>query len=241
MQARGATRERLKRGGCHEGTLEAEQERGARRKRVNAGRPLWSAVVLSILLVPALARAGPIEKLRAFISETRSAKATFTQTVVDSGGVVQQESSGSVQFQRPGKFRWTYAKPYEQLIVGDGEYLWIYDKDLNQVTRRTLGKALGSSPAALLAGADDVDRHFSLNAIGMKKSLDWLEARPYEEDSLFEKVLMGFRGNALEVMELHDHFGQKTTIRFSALQRNPKTGGDAYRFSVPAGADLVTE
>jgi outer membrane lipoprotein carrier protein len=224
------------------------QMRGARHQAPgawrNSGRVaqcLGRACLLAILLVPALVRAGPIEKLRAFIAETRSAKATFAQTVVDSSGTVQQESTGSVQFQRPGKFRWTYEKPYQQLIVGDGEYLWIYDKDLNQVTRRKLGKALGSSPAALLAGADDVDRYFSLNAIGMKKNLDWLEAKPYEEDSLFEKVLMGFRGNALEVMELHDHFGQKTTIRFSTLQRNPKMAADTYTFSVPAGADLVTE
>ena len=106
---------------------------------------------------------------------------------------------------------------------------------------RNLDKALGSSPAALLAGADDVDKYFSLNAVGMKKKLDWLEVKPYDEDSLFEKVRMGFRGNALEVMELHDHFGQKTTITFSNLQRNPKTSPDMYTFTVPKGADVVTE
>jgi chaperone LolA len=193
------------------------------------------------MLAAVPAQAGPIEKLRAFIEQTRSAKASFTQTVVDSGGSVQQQASGSVQFQRPGKFRWTYREPYEQLIVGDGEKLWIYDKDLNQVTERKLDKALGSSPAALLAGADDIDKYFSLNALGMKKKLDWLEVKPYEEDSLFEKVQMGFRGNTLVVMELHDHFGQKTTIRFSNLQRNPRSDPGLYTFTVPDGADVVTE
>ena len=146
-----------------------------------------------------------------------------------------------VQFQRPGKFRWTYDKPYEQIIVGDGEKLWIYDKDLNQVTRRNLDQALGSSPAALLAGADDVDKYFSLNAVGMKDKLDWLEARPYNEDSLFAKVRMGFRGNMLEIMELDDHFGQKTRIKLSNLQRNPRSAPELYTFSVPKGADVVTE
>ena len=185
--------------------------------------------------------AGPIEKMREFIQQTRSARAVFTQTVADSSGQISQKASGTVQFQRPGKFRWTYSKPYEQLIVGDGETLWIYDKDLNQVTQRKLDKALGSSPAALLAGADDIEKYFSLNAIGKKGKLDWLEVRPYDEDSLFDKVRMGFNKNTLEIMELFDHFGQKTTIMLSRLERNPVTPADTYTFTIPDGADVVTE
>ncbi|HKB83674.1 MAG TPA: outer membrane lipoprotein chaperone LolA [Burkholderiales bacterium] len=199
------------------------------------------ATLLAGALAAVPAGAGSIEKLHAFIEQTRSAKATFTQEVIDSSGTVQQQASGSVQFQRPGKFRWTYDKPYEQIIVGDGEKLWIYDKELNQVTRRNLDKAIGSSPAALLAGADDVDKYFSLSAVGVKGNLDWLEVKPYDEGSLFDKVRMGFRGNALEIMELHDHFGQKTTIRLSNLQRNPRASPDLYTFTVPKGADVVTE
>ena len=185
--------------------------------------------------------AGPIEKMREFIQQTRSARAVFTQTVADSSGQISQKASGTVQFQRPGKFRWTYSKPYEQVIVGDGETLWIYDKDLNQVTQRKLDKALGSSPAALLAGADDIEKYFSLNALGKKGKLDWLEVRPYDEDSLFDKVRMGFNKNTLEVMELFDHFGQKTTIMLSRLERNPVTPADTYTFTIPDGADVVTE
>jgi len=209
--------------------------------RLRARALLASCVALSLALVPAAARAGAIEKLHAFIEQTRAAKADFTQEVVDSTGSVEQKASGTVEFQRPGKFRWTYDKPYEQLIVGDGEKLWIYDKDLNQVTRRNLDKALGSSPAALLAGADDIDKYFSLSALGMKKKLDWLEVKPYDQDSLFDRVRMGFRGNSLEVMELYDHFGQKTTIRFSNFQRNPKSAPELFTFTVPKGADVVTE
>ena len=198
------------------------------------------AIGASVLTVPP-ALAGSIEKLHAFIEQTRSARAAFTQPVTDSGGEIAQKASGTVQFERPGKFRWTYEKPYEQLIVGDGSKLWIYDKDLNQVTERKLDKALGSSPAALLAGSDDIDKYFSLNALGMKKQLDWLEAKPLDAESLFDKVHMGFRGNVLEVMELYDHFGQKTSIKLSKLQRNPKSSPDMYRFTVPEGADVVTE
>jgi chaperone LolA len=187
------------------------------------------------------AHAGPIEKLRAFVEQTRSARAMFTQTVADSSGQISQQASGTLQFLRPGKFRWTYIKPYEQLIVADGETLWIYDKDLNQVTQRKLDKALSSSPAALLAGADDIEKYFSLNALGKKGRLDWLEVRPYDEDSLFDKVRMGFFRNTLEVMELYDHFGQKTTIKLSRIERNPVTRADTYTFTIPDGADVVTE
>lgn len=193
------------------------------------------------LVQAAPVQAGPIEKMRAFFEQTRSARADFTQTVTDSSGDVAQKASGMVQFQRPGKFRWTYDKPYEQVIVGDGEKLWIYDKDLNQVTERKLDKALGSSPAALLAGSDEVDRHFELTAIGTRGRLDWLEARPRDQESLFDKVNMGFNGNTLEVMELYDHFQQKTTIRLSKLQRNPRTPAGFYTFDIPEGADVVTE
>jgi len=203
------------------------------------GFPIIALLFSGLFAFPA--DAGPIEKLHAFIEQTRSARATFTQTVADSSGQITQQASGTDQFQRPGRFRWTYSKPYEQLIVGDGEKLWIYDKDLNQVTQRKLDKALGSSPAALLAGADDIEKYFSLNALGKKGKLDWLEVRPYDEDSLFDKVRMGFYRNTLEVMELYDHFGQKTTIKLSRFERNPVTPGDTYTFTIPDGADVVTE
>lgn len=202
---------------------------------------LSGLALVASLVQAAPVQAGPIEKMRAFFEQTRSARADFTQTVTDSSGEVAQKASGMVQFQRPGKFRWTYDKPYEQVIVGDGEKLWIYDKDLNQVTERKLDKALGSSPAALLAGSDEVDRHFELTPIGTRGRLDWLEARPKDQESLFDKVNMGFNGNTLEVMELYDHFQQKTTIRLSKLQRNPRTPAGFYTFVIPEGADVVTE
>ncbi|MGQ0578376.1 MAG: outer membrane lipoprotein chaperone LolA [Betaproteobacteria bacterium] len=201
--------------------------------------PVIALLLSGLLSFPA--HPGPIEKLRAFVEQTRSARANFTQSVADSSGQISQQASGTLQFLRPGKFRWTYTKPYEQLIVADGEMLWIYDKDLNQVTQRKLDKALSSSPAALLAGADDIEKYFSLNALGKKGRLDWLEVKPYDEESLFDKVRMGFFRNTLEVMELYDHFGQKTTIKLSRIERNPVTRADTYTFTIPDGADVVTE
>jgi len=185
--------------------------------------------------------AGAIEQLHGFIKSTRSARASFSQSVVDIDGVKLQESSGVVEFSRPGKFRWHYRQPFDQLVVGDGTTLWVYDKDLSQVTTRRLGGALGSSPAALLAGSDDVEQYFSLEAFDRKGKFEWLEAKPYEEDSLFDRVRMGFDANTLYVMELHDHFGQKTVIRFSGFKRNPGFAADTFQFKPPPGVDVVSE
>jgi chaperone LolA len=190
------------------------------------------------------AAAGAIEQLEGFIQGTRAARANFSQTVTDEQGKTIQKSSGTLEFSRPGKFRWEYRQPVEQVIVADGERVWIYDKDLEQVTTRKQDKALGSSPAALLAGADEIEQFFSLDAQGKKNKkdkLEWLQAKPYDQDSMFERVRMGFANNTLEVMELYDHFGQKTVIRFSRLERTPKFAPNTFSFTPPKGVDVVTE
>ena len=198
-------------------------------------------VVASTLFASSHATAGPVEKLKAFAAQTQSARASFSQTVRDKSGATVQSATGKLLFSRPGKFRWEYEKPYQQTIVGDGEKLWVYDKDLNQVTVKKLTGALGSSPAALLAGSNDIEQYYNLDAKGMKNGLDWLEAYPRDEESMFSKVRMGFKGNVLDTMELYDHLGQVTVIRFSQLERNPKVAADAYTFSPPKGADLIED
>jgi len=198
-------------------------------------------MALAGLLLAFNAHAGSIEKLQAFIAQTQSARANFMQKVMDDKGKVVQSSEGRLAFSRPGKFRWEYKKPYEQLIVGDGKRLWIYDAELNQVTSKKLEGALGSSPAALLAGSNEIENYYNLDAKGTKGGLDWLEAIPRTKDTMFEKVRMGFRGNNLEVMELYDHLGQVTQIRFSGFQRNPKLSPDTFTFTPPKGADVLEE
>ena len=142
---------------------------------------------------------------------------------------------------RPGRFRWTYAKPYPQLIVGDGERVWIHDPDLNQVTVRRLARALGSTPAALLAGASDIEKAFELSDAGDKGGLAWLEARPREREAGFDRVRLGLGVSGVEAMELVDHFGQTTVLRFSSIVRNPKLDGSEFRFTPPKGADVLGE
>lgn len=202
--------------------------------------PLLLAVA-AMLLVPQAFAAGAIERLKAFAEQTRSARADFTQVVRDKDGATTQASSGKLVFERPGKFRWEYEKPYQQTIVGDGQKLWIYDKDLNQVTVKKLGGALGSSPAALLAGSNDIEQYYNLDAKGVKGGLDWLEAYPRDPDNMFSKVRMGFNGNQIDSMELYDHLGQVTVIRFSKLERNPQLAQNLFTFSPPKGADVIED
>ena len=196
--------------------------------------------VLALCVAQASA-AGSIEKLKAFAEQTQSARATFTQTVRDKDGTNVQTTSGKLVFARPGKFRWEYEKPYQQTIVGDGQKLWVYDKDLNQVTVKKLEGGLGSSPAALLAGSNDIEKYYNVDAKGMKGGLDWLEAYPRDPDTMFEKVRMGFKGNSLDTMELFDHLGQVTVIRFGKIERNPKLAASLFSFTPPAGADVIED
>lgn len=184
-------------------------------------------------------QADALERFKAFVRDTQSARAEFEQKVYGREGKLTQESSGSFAFQRPGRFRWVYAKPVDQLIVGDGERVWIYDRDLSQVTVRRLSRALGSTPAALLAGAADIEQAFALSDAGMRDGLEWLEARPKEAEAGFERVRMGFDARGLQAMELVDHFGSTTRLRFSNLQRNPKIDPAEFRFEPPPGVDVL--
>jgi len=200
------------------------------------------ALILAVLLVlPALARADALERFRTFLRETQSARTQFEQKVFDREKRLVQASSGTFAFQRPGRFRWQIRVPYEQLIVGDGTRVWIHDPDLNQVTVRSMGKALGSTPAALLAGDQDVERAFELANVGEIAGLAWLEAKPRDKDAGFERIRLGLGTGGVEAMELYDHFGQTTLLQFSRFLRNPTFEPSTFRFTPPQGADVLGE
>jgi outer membrane lipoprotein carrier protein len=183
--------------------------------------------------------AASIDRYKTFLNGTQSARAAFDQKVYDRNGKIVQESKGNFVFQRPGRFRWVYDKPADQVIVGDGQRVWIYDRQLNQVTVRKLTAALGSTPAALLAGGSGIEQQFALNDAGEKDGLEWMDARPREREAGFELVRMGFNADGLQAMELTDHFGQRTVLRFSKLERNPKVNPSEFRFDPPKGADVL--
>lgn len=197
--------------------------------------------VVSGFLFSAGAEAAALDKLKAFVAGTRSGRADFVQTVVSKSGRKPQNAAGSMMFSRPGKFRWTYEKPYYQLIVGDGERLWVYDRDLNQVSVKKLSAALGSSPAALLAGDNALEKNFELKEGGSADGIEWVDARPKSQDSGFQHLRIGFVGETLRAMELTDGFGQVTTIAFEKFERNPQLPAGLFRFTPPKGADVLGE
>ena len=198
-------------------------------------------VLVLLALLPAAACASSINELKALLAQTTTARAQFAQIVLDRNMKRLQQATGTMQFSRPGRFRWEYDRPHEQLIVGDGKRVWLYDKELNQVTVRRMDRALGSSPAAILAGSNDIEKDYALSAIGNRDGLEWLEAVPRAQDTAFERVRLGFGKAGLESMELRDQFGQITVIKFSTMERNVKLSGESFRFAPPKGADVISE
>jgi outer membrane lipoprotein carrier protein len=203
-------------------------------------RYLHAVLAALALLLPSPAQADAVQRLHDFVRETKTLSGTFSQTVRDGKGRVTQDSAGELYFSRPGKFRWVYRKPYEQLIVGDGKKIWIYDADLEQVTVKKLDQSIGESPAALLAGNNDIDRYFNLRDGGRRDGLEWLEATPKNKDGTFELVRLGFAEGRLAAMELKDNFGQQTSLRFSDTRNNPPLAADLFRFKPPKGVDVLS-
>jgi outer membrane lipoprotein carrier protein len=199
----------------------------------------WRQCLLAGALACGIAQAAGIAELQAFVEGTKSAKATFAQTTTDKSGRLVQKSTGTFTFERPGHFRWTYDKPLEQLIVGDGERVWVYDRELNQVIVRRMSQALGSTPAALLAGDNTLEKNFTLIDGGTADGLDWVDATPKSTDAGFSAVRMGFRDHLPRAMILTDNFGQTTRLTFDHLERNPALAADAFRFTPPPGADVI--
>jgi len=200
--------------------------------------------VLLVALVAAMPMgvdATGLAQLKAFLDGAKSGRATFRQSVVAKGVREPQQSSGTFTFQRPGRFRWSYEKPYEQLIVGDGAKLWIYDRDLNQVIVRRQEATLGASPAALLAGDNALERTFELADGGATDGMEWVDARPRAAESGIERVRIGFRDNLPRTMELSDTLGNVTTLAFEAFERNVKLDPAQFAFAPPKGADVVGE
>jgi outer membrane lipoprotein carrier protein len=194
------------------------------------------------------ASADGLKSLESFMKGTQAARSDFTQVVTTPGkdGKVarQKTSSGSFEFQRPGRFRFVYKKPFEQTIVADGTSLWFYDVDLNQVTQRPQAQALGTTPVALLASAADLQAlraDFTLESAPAQDGLQWVQAVPKAKDGQLQNVRVGFRGEQLAVLEILDSFGQRSSIRFDNLQPNPQLPASTFQFKPPVGADVLKQ
>jgi outer membrane lipoprotein carrier protein len=202
-------------------------------------RRLLALAMLLALFATAPAAATGLAQLKSFLEGAKSGRATFRQSVLAKGARAPQESSGTFTFQRPGRFRWSYEKPYAQLIVGDGAKLWIYDPDLNQVIVRRQDATLGASPAALLAGDNALERNFELTDAGKADGVEWVDARPRSQETGIERVRIGFRDNLPRTMELRDTLGNVTTLAFDAFDRNVALDPAQFAFAPPKGADVV--
>lgn len=202
---------------------------------------LFLFVFFASTFISTIAFADGVSSLRDFFSSTNTMRAKFSQVVTDTQGRKVQEVEGTMQLQRPNKFRWDYNKPYEQQIISDGKDVFLYDTDLQQVTVRALSRAIGSSPAAMLAGGDAVEKSFSLKNAIRKDGLTWVLALPKDKESGFDRVLLGFKDDKLRKMELYDSFNHITHITFDAVERNPVLQETTFLFTPPKGVDVVGE
>lgn len=191
-------------------------------------------------VVPAWAQATATDPLREFLSSTRSASGSFTQQVLRDGRVVES-SRGRFAFERPGRFRWEVTEPFEQLLVADGESLYFYDKDLEQVTVRALRDALASTPAAILFGSSEVGDGFTLRTLPERDGLSWVEALPRSAETGYQRIEFGFRNGLPVVMQVQDAFGRTVRFDFEDVVRDPELADDAFRFEPPPGTDVVRQ
>ena len=199
-----------------------------------------SLMLMAMLGLTPLAYADPVSELKTWLKDTRTLKADFNQSSTG-GAAFGGKSQGSMAISRPGKFRWSITKPYTQLMVGDGNHIWLYDPELKQVIMRKSDKALGGSPAALLAGDNEVDRRFILKADAERDGVAWVIAEPKQNDTGFIRIRIGLAGNELKGMILEDSFGQITTLVFGNVVRNADTPASLFRFSPPSGVDVLKQ
>lgn len=193
-----------------------------------------------LALATAAAHADAVDALRSFVRDVKTGSASFTQTVTSPDGAKKKTSSGSFEFARPNRFRFAYAKPFEQVIVGDGQKVWIYDADLNQASSRKFNQALGATPAALLAGGN-LEKDFELSSLPDRDGLAWAQALPRTKESGFQSLQVGFKGPLLAAVEIVDGFGQRSLLQFAGFSANPALPADRFKFVVPAGADLIEQ
>lgn len=200
-------------------------------------------ILLSLLCISAFANADPATTLTQLLNNIRTMKADFSQTIYNKSGKAMQQSHGRMVMQRPGQFRWDIKAPVAQLLIANGKRLWIYDPDLEQVTIRSLNRAAGEAPALLLSDANvalaqDFNVQIPANA---SSNLQWFLLTPKNKDSMLSQIMLGFSGNQIRAMNLRDHLGNNTVIKFQNIMMNASVSEAVFRFVPPAGVDVIDE
>ena len=216
-------------------------------KRIHSSLAATFLVALCAVSIPARALNG-LESLENFVKTVKSGKSDFTQVVTSPAKANEpprvKNSSGTFEFQRPGKFKFQYKKPFEQLILADGNSLWIFDADLNQASQRKQSTAFANTPAALIASATDLSalrNEFNLENAPEKDGINWVSAKPKSADSTLQTVRIGFKGEALHQLDITDSFGQRSLITFTTMQLNPSLPATSFQFTLPKGAELLKQ
>jgi len=212
-------------------------------------KPFLNRMLAACLGLGALAaQASGLDSLEQFVKTAKTGRAEFNQVVTapakDGQAARSKTSSGSFEFARPSRFRFLYRKPFEQTIVADGQTLWLYDQDLNQVTARKQASALAASPAAVIASAADLkslQAEFNLSAAPDADGMEWVQASPKSREGLLQQVRVGFKGGELAVLEIVDSFGQRSVMRFTGLRTNVPLEPATFVFKPPVGADVVLQ
>lgn len=200
----------------------------------------WLAI--AIVLFSSVAHAGGRERLDGFTRGLKGLDGQFTQRVFDANGQVKETTSGRVALSAPRQFRWEYVSPYPQLIVADGRTVWVYDQDLEQVSRRPQGSAEQDSPLAALIDPGKLDRDYLVEDGGESGGLQWIVLKPKQgQDAAFDSARIGLDASGVSRMEIHDALGQRTEIVFSDWKRNPSFARDTFDFTPPAGVDVIGE
>lgn len=199
------------------------------------------SLVACCLLLVAYPSKATDNALTTFLTDLDTLKSDFTQTLIGTNGNVLEEAAGVLVMQSPGKFYWAYESPYVQKIITDGKTLWIYDQDLDQVTIKDVSESINDSPAAILSGSDNLERHYHVENQGKVEGLNMFELNPVDSENQFEKIHIGFLGRQLFLMVMYDNLGQTTRINFKNTQRNVAVEAARFDFLPPDGVDVIDD
>jgi len=198
------------------------------------------SVLAALIILPLSVHAGQgLDGLDSFLKNMKTLQGQFVQTQFNADRRETQRASGTLEMSRPGKFRWVYVQPYHQELVADGESLWIYDQDLEQVTQKPLLQATAQAPIMLLLEKKSLDKDYLLTDLGNDQGLDWVGLKPRKDEADVREVKLAFEKSMLARMQLTDAFGQATLIEFKEMKMNPKLAEGAFNFVPPSGVDVV--
>jgi len=200
---------------------------------------LW--LVMGAGLSPACAVADGYERLDRFFEKVTTFKASFIQVVLDENLLALEETSGLLWIARPGRFRWDYESVHGQSIVADGEVLWLYDVELEQVTRRAQESAIGQTPAVLLSGGQQYRKDYNVTILGRQGAVYWISLVPKLSDGSFAEIQLGFEGETLRLIQLLDELNQITRVTLANVVENEPISDSVFRFIPPTGVDVISD